>query len=88
VLNNGGYAIERAIHDGPYNEIAPWKYHRLTEVFGGRGFDVRTEDELEKALQDAKRSAELSLVEIHVGRDDVSPTFQRFAEILNRPTPA
>jgi TPP-dependent 2-oxoacid decarboxylase len=88
VLNNDGYAIERAIHDGPYNEIARWKYHRLTEVLGGRGFDVRTEDELEKALEQAKASAELSLVEIHVGRDDVSPTFQRFAEILNRPTQA
>ncbi|MBI4863131.1 MAG: alpha-keto acid decarboxylase family protein [Candidatus Riflebacteria bacterium] len=50
VLNNDGYGVERIIHDGPYNEIAPWKYHRLTEVLGGHGFDVRTETELERAM--------------------------------------
>jgi TPP-dependent 2-oxoacid decarboxylase len=87
VLNNDGYAIERAIHDGPYNEIAPWKYHRMTEVVGGRGYDVKTENELEAALAAASESRELSLIEVHVDRSDVSPTFQRFARILNQNLP-
>jgi TPP-dependent 2-oxoacid decarboxylase len=84
VLNNDGYAAERAIHDGPYNEIARWKYHRITEVFGGRGYEVRTEDQLEAALSEAAASQELSLIEVHIDRDDISPTFQRFAKILGQ----
>jgi indolepyruvate decarboxylase len=48
LLNNDGYTIERVICDRPYNDIQPWKYHRLVEVFGtGLAFDVRTEGELE-----------------------------------------
>ena len=34
---------ERVIVDRPHNDIQPWKYHKLMEVFGGGpGFDVRT----------------------------------------------
>jgi TPP-dependent 2-oxoacid decarboxylase len=84
VLNNEGYAVERAIHDGPYNEIAPWRYHRITEMLGGRGYDVHTEEQLETALAAARASRELSVIEVHVDRNDVSPTFTRFAGILNR----
>jgi indolepyruvate decarboxylase len=29
VLNNGGYATERFILDGPFNDITPWNYCRL-----------------------------------------------------------
>jgi indolepyruvate decarboxylase len=84
VLNNDGYAVERAIHDGPYNEIARWRYHRITEVFGGRGYDVRTEDQLEAALADAARHRELAVIEVHVDRDDISPIFRRFGAIISR----
>jgi TPP-dependent 2-oxoacid decarboxylase len=83
LLNNDGYAVERAIHDGPYNEIARWKYHRITEVFGGRGCEVKTEDQLEAALAAAVHTQEASLIEVHIDRDDISPTFRRFAKILS-----
>ncbi len=55
VLNNKGYVIERMIHDGPYNDIQNWNYHKLPEAFGtsGIGFQVHTEDELEKAISAA-----------------------------------
>lgn len=84
VFNNDGYGIERVIHDGPYNDIAPWRYHRITEALGGRGYDVRTEEQLEAALREAEASRELSLIEVHIDRNDVSPTFRRFGEILGR----
>ncbi|MBI4326564.1 MAG: alpha-keto acid decarboxylase family protein, partial [Chloroflexi bacterium] len=47
VLNNAGYGTERHIQDGPYNDLLPWRYHRLPDVLGaGRGFVVETEDQL------------------------------------------
>jgi Thiamine pyrophosphate enzyme, C-terminal TPP binding domain./Thiamine pyrophosphate enzyme, central domain. len=54
LINNDGYTIERVISDHPYNDLQPWKYHKLVEVFGGGlGLDVRTEGELEEALTKA-----------------------------------
>ena len=51
LINNDGYTIERVISDRPYNDIQPWHYHKLVDVFGGGlGLEVRTEGELEDAL--------------------------------------
>src|SRR6185295_6072878 len=56
VLNNRGYGTERHMQDGPYNDVAVWKFHRLPEVLGtGRSFLVRTEEELDIALREAKQ---------------------------------
>ena len=41
LLNNDGYAIERAIHDGPYNDLQPWSYQRLPGVFSDRYFSCQ-----------------------------------------------
>ena len=35
MLNNRGYTAERLIHEGDYNDIQNWEYHRVAEVFGG-----------------------------------------------------
>ena len=44
LINNDGYTIERVITDRPYNDIQPWRYHKLPELFGGgTGLDVHTE---------------------------------------------
>jgi len=81
VLNNDGYLIERLIHDGPYNDIARWAYHRLPEALGaGLGLLARTEGELEDALDLAnRRSDSLVLIEIQVDRMDSTPTLARVA---------
>jgi indolepyruvate decarboxylase len=43
VLNNHGYTTERAILDGPFNDILNWNYSRVPEVVGaGNGFRART----------------------------------------------
>jgi len=71
LVNNDGYTIERVIVDHPYNDIQPWHYHKLVDVFGGgRGFDVRTEGELEDALGQAAITDGLVFIEIHTGRFD------------------
>jgi indolepyruvate decarboxylase len=71
LINNDGYTIERVITDHTYNDIQPWQYHKLIEVFGGGlGFDVHTEGELEEALKKAAKADDLVFIEIHTGRFD------------------
>lgn len=38
LINNGGYTIEVAIHDGPYNVIKNWDYSRIIDaIHNGEG---------------------------------------------------
>lgn len=86
VFNNRGYSTERFILDGPFNDIAAWKFDRLGEVFGPlRGFLVETEDEFDSALTDAL--AELNapcLINVLLPPDDPSPAMKRLAEHLGK----
>ena len=71
LLNNDGYTIERVITDHSYNDIQPWHYHKLVDVFGGGlGIDVHTEGELEDALVKTTKSDCLVFIEIHTDRMD------------------
>ena len=71
LINNDGYTIERVITDRSYNDIQPWQYHKLVDIFGGGlGLDVRTEGELEDALGKAATADGLVFIEIHTGRLD------------------
>ena len=84
LINNDGYSIERAIHEGSYNDIQPWKYHQLPEVFGNSwSCDVRTEGELEQALAKAKLlSDRLGFIEIHLDRLDCSLGVKRLGKAI------
>jgi indolepyruvate decarboxylase len=72
IINNDGYQIERAIHDGPYNDIQPWNFHLLPRVFGGGwGLRVETEGDLEKALEKTEHEPDtLALIEVMLDRWD------------------
>ncbi|MEK7684344.1 MAG: thiamine pyrophosphate-dependent enzyme [Verrucomicrobiota bacterium] len=84
VLNNAGYGTERHMQDGPYNDLLPWRYHRLPEVLGaGHGFVVETEDQLVQALSEAQAHTEsFCLLDVHLDPLDRSPALQRLAERL------
>jgi indolepyruvate decarboxylase len=86
VLNNRGYGTERHMQDGPYNDVWPWKYYRVPEILGaGRGFAVRTEQELDDALIAAKAHRQsYCLLDVHLQPLDRSPALQRLAERLAR----
>ncbi len=86
VLNNHGYATERQIQDGRYNDIADWQYHRIVDLFGqGRGFNVQTEGEFEAALTEAVRDErQCSILNVHFAKDDRSPAMGRLAERLSK----
>jgi indolepyruvate decarboxylase len=85
LMNNDGYTTERIIHEGPYNDIQPWAYHRLPEVFGGGwGRRVTTEDELDDCLARARASNEgPALIEIMLDRLDTSEALKRLCAELS-----
>jgi indolepyruvate decarboxylase len=83
VLNNNGYVSERFLAQGKFNEIPDWNFHKLPDYLGaGRGYDVRTEDELEAALTAAlaERST-FSLLNVHIDRNDRTPALRRMAAL-------
>ena len=85
LINNDGYTIERMICDRPYNDLQPWRYHRLVEVYGGGpGHDVRTEGELETALAKAAVADGLVFIEIHTGRLDGPESLRRAGQAMAR----
>ncbi len=86
LINNDGYTIERVIQDGHYNDLQPWKYHQLPQVFGTSwSCEVKTEGELEVALSKAKFHTEcVSFIEIHLDRLDCSAGLIRLGRALNQ----
>jgi indolepyruvate decarboxylase len=84
VLNNSGYGTERHIHDGPYNDVAEWKFHRIPEVLGaGVGVRVETEDQFDLELEEArKRTDSFTLIEVVLEPMDRSPALERLTARL------
>ena len=84
VMNNNGYTAERLIHEGPYNDIQGWENHRLPEVFGGGwGVRVKTEGELEAALQTAFGLDDRpALIEVMLDQNDASDQLKRLCAEL------
>jgi TPP-dependent 2-oxoacid decarboxylase len=84
VLNNGGYGTERHMQDGPYNDVWPWQYFRLPEVLGtGRGFLVKTEQDLDRALTEAQSWTQgFCLLDVRLAPMDRSPALDRLASRL------
>jgi TPP-dependent 2-oxoacid decarboxylase len=87
LLNNDGYVIERLIHDGPYNNIQQWQYHKLPEVFGGDAIplEVSTEGELEEALDTAKiHRGKLIFINLHLPPNEGSNALERLCKELRQ----
>ncbi len=88
VFDNGGYGTERFLHPGKFNfnEIQPWAYHKLPEVYGGgTGYLVRTEGEFDAALKSAwNDTTNVSLIHVVLDRGDHSTTLKRLTEKLSK----
>jgi TPP-dependent 2-oxoacid decarboxylase len=85
VLNNDGYGTQRHILEGPFNEILPWDYSKLVEMFGkGRAYKVKTLGALEDAIGEALLADTLVLIEVVLPRDDCSISLRRMGEALGR----
>ncbi|MBF6329349.1 alpha-keto acid decarboxylase family protein [Nocardia transvalensis] len=81
LVNNNGYAVERAIHGerAPYNDIAPWRWETLPHAFGADPDAVsvlraRTVAELADCLQAAAEAKDrLVLLEVFTDTVDYPP---------------
>ena len=84
VLNNHGYTTERFILEGSFNDVHEWKFHKIPEVLGtGLGLEVRTEGELDAALELAlANTSSFSLLNVHLDKMDRSPALERLASRL------
>lgn len=88
VLDNHGYGTERFLHPGTwkYNEVQPWAYHRLVEVYGGgKGMFVETEGEFEDALEAAWNDrTQPHLIQCKLAEDDASETLRVLADRMGK----
>jgi TPP-dependent 2-oxoacid decarboxylase len=86
VLNNDGYATERFLLDGRFNDILRWRYANLPDLLGaGRGMTVETDGDLERALHAALTDkSTFSLIEVCLGRMDVSASLRQLTERLGQ----
>jgi len=86
VFNNHGYSTERFILEGPFNDIAEWRYECIGELTGPvNGYRATTEDEFERALHDALATGgRPSLINVHLQAGDASAAMRRLAEHLGR----
>jgi indolepyruvate decarboxylase len=84
VLNNRGYGTERPMQDGTFNDILEWKYSRIPEILGtGRGFDIHTETDLDRALKVCGEYKEsFCLLDVHLDPKDKSPALKRLTATL------
>lgn len=88
ILDNHGYGTERFLHPGEwkYNEIHPWNYYKLPEIYGGgRGYLVSTEGEFVDALKAAwlDRSC-VQIIQAKLAEGDASMTLLRLAERMSK----
>ena len=85
IMNNDGYATERVLRDGDFNNIRRWKYHKVVELLdGGFSAEVRTEDDLDKHMSKALESKSLYILDVVLGGKDISDGMRRMAEALSK----
>lgn len=78
VVNNKGYVIESALHEGPYNYYQNWDYAALVNAFNaengdGIGITATTAGELRDALTIARaQRGRLVLIEAQIEHDDMT----------------
>lgn len=83
VLNNKGYATERYLKEGGYNDLRNWNYHKIQDIFGGgEGALVESEVDLEEAVRKALDSKHLFVINVVLDKKDITPGMRRMVEGL------
>jgi indolepyruvate decarboxylase len=81
VWNNGIWGMmKKGMPKANYIELPNWPYARLAELWGGRGFQVRTPAEFSDSLTQAYKEQRFSLLEVFLDPNDFSPTLQAYAK--------
>jgi indolepyruvate decarboxylase len=85
ILNNKGYTTERFIMDGPFNDIADWRFENMPNLIGGGwGCSVHTEKEFNLAfLRAIENKKTYSILNVHLDPMDTSPALERLGARLS-----
>ncbi len=87
LINNDGYTIERLIlgETSSYNDIQPWKYAELCNIFAGSAKfvsrRVQTRDMLEEALHETASADACVFVEVVMDRMDAPETLEKLGPV-------
>ncbi|MBY0278485.1 thiamine pyrophosphate-binding protein [Candidatus Binatia bacterium] len=85
VTNNGGWGIFRpVVKRQSILEIPPWPYAELARLWGGQGERVTSGPELLAALERAERAPSFALIEVMIGRTDLSPLSRKYIRYSSR----
>jgi acetolactate synthase-1/2/3 large subunit len=85
VTNNGGWGIFRpVVKRQSILEIPPWPYAELARLWGGQGERVTSGPELLAALERAARAKSFALIEVMIGRTDLSPLSRKYIRYSSR----
>lgn len=88
IFDNHGYGTERFLHEGDwdYNEINPWAYHKLPQIYGtGKGWLVATEGEFVAALDEAWHDrSQPHVIQVKLAENDASQTLLNLARRLGQ----
>ncbi|MGZ3674433.1 MAG: thiamine pyrophosphate-dependent enzyme, partial [Ktedonobacterales bacterium] len=90
VLNNHGYVIETAIHDGPYNYFKNWDFAGLVNAYNaadghGLGLKATTGGELADAIEKARaHTGGPVLIECQLAHDDFNPKMSEWGKKVSQ----
>lgn len=85
ILNNRGYATLHTMVTGEFNSVPGYRYEKICEAYGGRGFGVGTAGELDEALEEIHRiSGTPCIVNVTLPVLDKTTALQRISTELTR----
>jgi indolepyruvate decarboxylase len=81
VFNNSIYAMLRFIDQTrDYYELPKWDYTALAKAVGGEGMVAKTREEFAVALETARKSNKMFLIDAQIPQTDISPTLKRLTD--------
>jgi indolepyruvate decarboxylase len=85
VMNNRGWGIFRpVVKRDAILDIPPWPYAELARLWGGEGIRVTSGQELLDALERADRCDRFCVIELMIGRTDLSPLSRKYIRASSR----
>jgi indolepyruvate decarboxylase len=85
VMNNGEFLTLKIMSpDLKSTDIPRVDYAGFARLFGGHGYAVHTREEFRKALQDAKRQRDFSILDVRLAPGDVSPIVSRLSQAMGK----
>jgi indolepyruvate decarboxylase len=84
VFNNTRWEMLQAFFpDAKYNATVAWPFAQLAELWGGRGFMVKTPQDLRCALTAAWESDRFSVIDVSLEPGDISPILRGFVQAFS-----